>query len=97
MRTVERQTIQYETCPAEPAPEHEYAKLFPLLEGEARQELVDDIKANGVRDPIVFLGGKILDGRNRYYAARELLIEYPRVEYEGDDPLGFVVSKNLHR
>lgn len=91
------QTITYEKTPPVPAPEHEYAKLFPLLEGEARQELLDDIKANGVRDPIVFLDGKILDGRNRYYAARELLIEYPRIEFDGDDPLAYVVSKNLHR
>lgn len=30
-------------------------------------------------------------------AARDLGIEYPRVEYRGDDPLGFVVSLNLRR
>jgi hypothetical protein len=30
-------------------------------------------------------------------AARELGIEYPRIEYEGDDPLGFVISHNLTR
>ena len=30
-------------------------------------------------------------------AARELGIEYPRVEYEGNDPLGFVISLNLKR
>jgi len=90
-------SIRYEKTPPEPAREHEYAKLFPLLEGEARQRLVDDIRANGVIEPIVFLDGAILDGRNRYYAARELLIEYPRVDYEGDDPLAFVIGKNLHR
>jgi len=91
------QTITYERTPKQPAPEHEYAKLFPLLDGEARQRLVDDIRANGVLEPIVFLDGYILDGRNRYYAARELLIEYPRVDYDGDDPLAFVISRNMHR
>lgn len=91
------QTIRYEKTPPEPAPEHEYAKLFPLLEGEARERLVEDIRVNGVLEPIVFFNGSILDGRNRYYAARELLIEYPRIEYEGDDPLAFVISRNMHR
>lgn len=28
----------------------------------------------------------LLDGRNRYMAARDLGIEYPRVEFHGDDP-----------
>src|SRR6185312_3858258 len=56
-----------------------------------------DIAKNGVIEPIVFLGEFILDGRNRYEIARELGIEYPRVEYTGDDPLGFVLAKNLSR
>ncbi|TGR83316.1 S-adenosylmethionine-binding protein [Mesorhizobium sp. M2D.F.Ca.ET.223.01.1.1] len=76
---------------------HEYADIFPWIEGEAFRALVEDIRKNGVLEPIVFLDGAILDGRNRYMAARELGIEYPRVEYEGDDPLGFVVSHNLTR
>jgi len=76
---------------------HEYADLFPWIEGPAFQELKADIAKNGVLEPIVFLDGAVLDGRNRYVAARELGIEYPRVEYEGDDPLGFVIAKNLAR
>lgn len=76
---------------------HEYANLFPWIEGQAFQELKEDIRKNGVLEPIVFLDGAILDGRNRYMAARELGIEYPRVEYEGTDPLGFVIAKNLAR
>lgn len=76
---------------------HPYADLFPWIEGAAFQELKADIAKNGVIEPIVFLDGAVLDGRNRYIAARELGIEYPRVEYEGDDPLGFVLSKNLSR
>jgi ParB-like chromosome segregation protein Spo0J len=76
---------------------HEYADIFPWIEGPAFRELVEDIRKNGVLEPIVFLDGAILDGRNRYMAARELGIEYPRVEYEGDDPLGFVISHNLKR
>ena len=76
---------------------HEYADIFPWIEGEAYRALVEDVRKNGVLEPIVFLDGAILDGRNRYMAARELGIEYPRVEYTGDDPLGFVTSHNLTR
>lgn len=76
---------------------HEYADLFPWIEGPAYEELKADIAKNGVLEPIVFLDGAILDGRNRYTAARELGIEYPRVEYQGNDPLGFVISHNLKR
>ena len=76
---------------------HEYANLFPMLQGEALDGLREDIRQNGVREPVVFLGDAILDGRNRYMCARDLGVEYPRVEYEGDDPLGFVISHNLHR
>lgn len=39
----------------------------------------------------------VLDGRNRYTVARELGIEYPRCDYLGTDPLGFVISRNLAR
>lgn len=89
--------INYEHTPPVGVVWHEYANLFPWIEGAAFQELKADIAKNGVLEPIVFLDGAILDGRNRYVAARELGIEYPRVEYEGDDPLGFVIAKNLAR
>jgi hypothetical protein len=41
--------------------------------------------------------GKILDGRNRYRACRELGVTPVFAEYDGDDPAGFVDSQNLHR
>lgn len=76
---------------------HPFSELFPWIDGPAFDELKADIAANGIREPIVFFEDQILDGRNRYMAARDLGIEYPRVEYRGDDPLGFVVSLNLRR
>lgn len=76
---------------------HPYSELFPWIEGAAFDDLKADIAANGIREPIVFLEGQILDGRNRYMAARDLGIDYPRTEYSGDDPLGYVISLNLRR
>ena len=76
---------------------HSYAELFPWMDDAAFADLKADIAKNGVLEPIVFMGDAILDGRNRYIAARELGIEYPRVEFTGDDPLGFVLAKNLAR
>ena len=73
------------------------AGSFPWLEGADRAALIEDIRKNGVIGPIVFLDGAVLDGRNRYTAARELGIAYPRVDYLGTDPLGFVISRNLAR
>ena len=76
---------------------HPLANLFPLLEGAECDALVADIKAHGVREPVITYDGKILDGRNRVKAAIAAGAEVPFREYEGDDPLGFVISLNLHR
>jgi N6-adenosine-specific RNA methylase IME4 len=76
---------------------HPLAELFPMLpEGEIAL-LADDICTFGQRVPIVLLDGKILDGRNRYAACCFADIEPDTAPYEGDDPLNFVLSHNLHR
>lgn len=80
-----------------PAEFHPLAQLFPMIEGEAFASLVEDVKANGVRRPVVMYEGKILDGRNRYLAAREAGVGYPVAEFTGDDPVAYVVSENIHR
>ncbi|HMN10864.1 MAG TPA: ParB/RepB/Spo0J family partition protein [Bellilinea sp.] len=76
---------------------HEYASLFPMLDDIELGELTEDIRSNGLIEPIVLYEGKVLDGRNRYLACREANVEPRFVQYDGHDPLGFVVSKNLHR
>jgi hypothetical protein len=76
---------------------HPYADILPLLEGEAFDALVVDIGTNGLLEPITIHEGMILDGRNRYRACAAAGIEPQFLEFEGDDPLGFVLSLNLHR
>ncbi|WP_336801461.1 MT-A70 family methyltransferase [Kaistia sp. MMO-174] len=76
---------------------HPLANLFPLIEGEAFAELVADVAANGLQEPIELLDGAILDGRNRYRAALAAGVTVHTRQFKGADPLGYVISKNLHR
>lgn len=76
---------------------HQYSNIFPMMQGMEYQQFVHNIRQNGVLEPIVFLHDAILDGRNRYRAASGLGVEYPYVQYEGADPLGYVVSLNVER
>lgn len=78
---------------------HDYANLFPMLAAEAQDALRADILAHGVREPIILFGGRILDGRNRYMAARDLGLDFPVAEFIGTDSeaLAYVLSTNLHR
>jgi len=50
-----------------------------------------------LREPIWIYDGQILDGRNRWRACEVVGVEPESREYQGDDPLGFVLSLNLHR
>lgn len=76
---------------------HEYADLFPMMATADIARLADDIKENGQANPIVTYEGKILDGRNRYQACMMAGVDPQFTEYDGAEPLAFVVSHNLHR
>jgi N6-adenosine-specific RNA methylase IME4/ParB-like chromosome segregation protein Spo0J len=76
---------------------HELSNIFPLIEGKDFVELKEDIKAHGLREPIVLFEGKILDGRNRFRACQETGVTPVFEEYTGTDPLSFVISLNLKR
>jgi len=76
---------------------HELAKYFPMLEGDEFDMLVEDIREHGQLEPIVTVDGKILDGVNRYRACEKIGIEAETEEYDGDDPLSYVISLNIRR
>jgi hypothetical protein len=76
---------------------HEAANIFPMMEDKAFDAMRNNIEAHGVLVPIELFEGKILDGRNRYLACLQLRIECPSIEWNGDDPVSYVVSKNQHR
>jgi len=78
---------------------HEIANIFPLMDGPEFTALVEDIRTNGLLDPIITHDGKIIDGRNRYRACVEAGVA-PRFEVwrqNGASLTQWVISKNLHR
>jgi len=78
---------------------HSVAELFPLMRGTAFEELVADIKNNGLREAILCdAEGRILDGRNRYRACVEAGVEPRFVTWEGEGSLPeLALSLNLRR
>ena len=76
---------------------HPMADIFPLPEEQYFQALAKDITARGLLEDIVLCGGKILDGRCRYRACERTGVAPKFKEYLGDDPLGFVIIRNVHR
>lgn len=81
---------------------HELSSYLPLLEGEEFDALVEDIRQFGQIEPVVLYEGKILDGRNRYRACKQIGIELEVREWKpseatGMTPLQFVISENIMR
>jgi len=77
---------------------HEVATLLPPMEEADYRELVEDIRAHGLIEPIWLHDGQIIDGRHRYWACREAGREPSfRTWKAGGSLVEFVVSLNLHR
>jgi ParB-like chromosome segregation protein Spo0J len=74
------------------------ATLFPAMAEEEFTRLKADIAARGQLEPIWTHRGRVVDGRHRLRACRELGVEPVVCEYDGDgEVLDFVIAKNLHR
>lgn len=56
-----------------------------------------DIKANGLQHPITIYENQILDGRHRFIACQKAKVKPEFRNYDGDDPVNYVISLNLHR
>src|SRR5205823_732371 len=90
---------------------HPAAALFPMMSDAELDALAADIAANGVQQPIVWLGNLLLDGRNRVAAVSRIVDEKRREEIAQEwrdgknciiypflaDPYAYVVSANIHR
>lgn len=78
-------------------PFHDAAAVFPMMLEDDFDGLVEDIREHGLLEPIELFDGRVLDGRNRYRACLLAGVEPRYIEVHPDDPVAYVVSKNLHR
>lgn len=79
-------------------PVHPAAEVFPLMEGDEFNDLVASIAVNGLREPIwLDADGALLDGRNRICACQKAGVKPTFRQYDGDDPVSFVVDLNIQR
>lgn len=81
---------------------HPSAECFPLIDGQRFRDLVDDIRANGLREPITLWrdaeGAEwLLDGRNRARACAEAGVSPSVKWWDGENPWAFVWSLNAER
>jgi hypothetical protein len=79
---------------------HAAAEEYPLMNLSEREVLAADMRHNGfdANMPIVLLEGRILDGRNRYLAAKMAGVPFYTVTVPpGVDPRLFVERYNDHR
>jgi ParB-like chromosome segregation protein Spo0J len=77
---------------------HPAAALFPMMSDSELEELTADIRAHGLRMPIVVMGLEILDGRNRLEGCKRAEVAPRFVEWDGTgSPSAWIFSVNLHR
>src|SRR5258708_4409001 len=79
--------------------EHPVAALFPMMTKDELQELADDIKKNGLQEPIKLStdGKMLIDGRNRLAACKIAKVE-PRFEkLNGAEAEAYAISANIAR
>jgi hypothetical protein len=78
---------------------HPAAELFPMMDRAALEALKDDIRREGVlHNPIVLWpDGRLIDGRNRREACMIAGVTPEYVEFDGDDPVAYIISENINR
>lgn len=94
-QNAEKDVYEYEgkTYTAHPA-----ATLFPLLRGDDFDGLVASLVESGMRNPVVTLGDQIVDGRNRFRAAKKAGVKIIFRELDPDEDIClFVLDMNIHR
>ena len=76
---------------------HPLSAAFPDMDPEEFQDLLSSIKIHGQREPITLFENKILDGWHRYQACQKLEISPATYEFDGEDPVSYVIDLNLNR
>jgi len=79
-------------------PIHPAATMFPRMTDEEFAGLKEDIRKNGLKNPIVTWKNAVIDGRYRLRACLQLNIKPQFTQLSDEaDPVAYVVSCNLHR
>ena len=78
---------------------HPLSAVWPDLAPKAREALRDSMRRRGYDplEPVVLYEGLVLDGWHRQSVARELGLEVPTVDYQGDDPAKYVIDRHTGR
>lgn len=78
---------------------HPLADLIPVMADSDLERFLDDVKANGVNDPIILFESKVLDGKHRLWAAKRLGKPLRTREFKGDEAAArtYVFSANIYR
>jgi hypothetical protein len=85
---------------------HPGADVFPMMDDDELAKLGEDIKANGLKEPISVyypngLRGEavLLDGRNRLEAVERagLSTDISKRPVHTGDPVAYIISANIHR
>ena len=71
------------------------AAVFPIMSGREFDELVEDVRVNGLREPVVVSGDQLGDGRNRVRARAAAGVV--RESERGTDVAARVMSVNVHQ
>lgn len=77
--------------------QHPLSAAFPSMPEDDVVALSEDIAKHGQREEGVLYEGMVLDGWHRYRACYLVGVEFEAAEFDGKDPVSFVLSKNLHR
>lgn len=87
--------------PKGPLEAHPLALIFPPMEESEYQELKKSVADHGLRDDIILLDGKVLDGIHRYRACLDTETKPVFSNFseaiDGKSPEAFVFDKNFHR
>src|SRR5262249_21494712 len=89
-------TIKFEYQP------HPFANMFPMIEGQEFENLKASIAKSGILEPIGLYQGLILDGRNRYAAAKACGHPFTAKDFKDwtgtiEEAEAWVLETNLHR
>lgn len=77
--------------------QHPLSAAFPSMPESEIEALAIDIEKHGQREKGVIFEGMVLDGWHRNLACHKAGVPFKTEDFDGDDPVAFVISRNLHR